>query len=215
MKKRKIKLVLKASDTVVEEIVDGSMHASCDQFLKELRDLEFRNRNPLSHVCARYQECFGDRPPAGIPLELVRLKVAYHLLVKKGFEARGVVVPERVLKNYKASQTFNVNAFDSRLQEFVKISLRDSSLIPETISTYTPEKKVRVFKKVPVAHLYLAIFKEQPTAKLSDEKIADKIAAQIGERPTNRNISSYRCLFNAGKITGQTITPAEPLKALK
>ncbi|MCQ9207650.1 MAG: hypothetical protein NG740_07210 [Omnitrophica bacterium] len=62
------------------------------------------------------------------------------------------------------------------------------------------------------AEFYIGIFDEFEADPLTDKQIADRLFALTGNRPTNRNISSYRCNYNQGKIKGQDKAPSKKVE---
>lgn len=78
------------------------------------------------------------------------------------------------------------------------------------------EEEVSLQKRASsAAPVYLAIFEGFDRDPLTDDQIADRLFAQTGVRPTHRNISSYRCMYNQGKLQGQTGEPAKKVERLK
>jgi hypothetical protein len=66
-----------------------------------------------------------------------------------------------------------------------------------------------------VAEVYLSIFDSFDKDPLNDTQIADRLFALTGIRPNSKNISSYRCMYNAGKVKGQIKAPDKQIERIK
>jgi len=64
-------------------------------------------------------------------------------------------------------------------------------------------------KTMDAAEIYIRIFGEFKADPLTDKEIADRLLSFTGIKPTNRNISSYRCNYNQGKLKGQINVPKD------
>jgi hypothetical protein len=65
------------------------------------------------------------------------------------------------------------------------------------------------------AEVYLRIFEGFEKDPLADWEIAERVFALTGSRPNGKNISSYRCMYNRGKIKGQSAAPAKKVERIK
>lgn len=64
-------------------------------------------------------------------------------------------------------------------------------------------------KTADAAEIYIRIFGESKADPLTDKEIADRLFSFTGVKPTNRNISTYRCKYNQGKLKGQINIPKD------
>ena len=74
------------------------------------------------------------------------------------------------------------------------------------------EQTIEKRKTVNAAEFYIRIFNDFEVDPLTDKEIAARAFAFTGVKPTNRNISSYRCNYNKGKIKGQTEPPTKKVE---
>lgn len=95
----------------------------------------------------------------------------------------------------------------TRYAEFRKAELKAECKAASELKTPEPAAASEQKRNSAVAHIYIEIFSNFEKDPLTDKQIADRITAFAGARPTNRNISSYRCNFNLGKIKGQDKAP--------
>ena len=155
------------------------------------------------------------------PLELIQLKIAYTLLEKDYIQAK-IKVPQKIQQNIKAAQAFNIKGLSTNLRQMVEINLKygkDSAMKVAAKAEPKAKGKTKEVKKekasVGVSHLYLEIFSNQGKKQLTDVQIADFIKEKAGTRPTEKNVASYRFMYNAGKLAGQTSVPKEKVKAVR
>lgn len=161
-----------------------------------------------------YNDLFSQRIPLQ-PLELVLNKISYELL-RQDYADEGVIPPKKVLHNIRASANFSINELTENMRQYTRINIQHQKG-EEIMVKKGKTKKAAVskkaakdtVKKVGVAHLYLEIFDQQAKNQLTDEQIADAIEKKSGTRPTGKNVASYRCMYNAGNIAGQTKVPTK------
>jgi len=102
-------------------------------------------------------------------------------------------------------------------QKNAKKALKENYILKEQRKE---EEKLRPVLKIKkrnksVTHVYLNIFEAFNANPITDKEIANDIEAFCGARPTNRNIASYRCNYNKGKIKGQIGIPKTKVQRLK
>ncbi len=145
------------------------------------------------------------------PIEMLRLRLAYEFLALDHTLAK-VSLPEKVAKNLEAARNYNIDGLSDSMKTFTKLTIQQQEGDKENMKT---SKKAPKTNRVGVVHYYVEIFDAQATAKLTDEQIAQAIEKKSGTKPTAKNVSSYRCYYNQGKLDGQKGKPKEPIKAVR
>jgi hypothetical protein len=80
---------------------------------------------------------------------------------------------------------------------------------------HTPEPESTKHRTSNAAAVYIGIFDGLKKDPLKDEQIADRLFSITGVKPTHRNISSYRCMYNQGKLKGQSGMPMVKAERVK
>lgn len=192
-----------------------------NQFSKQFRE----TKTPTTFLRAKYKEIFKSNMPDEL-LRLIKAKIDYHLLVVEGYQKCNVPVPEKVMKNYKASQEFNIDGFDKNMSTLLKLGNINNGK-EDAMAT---KRKVKLIKRgassaakkegkprVTVSGLFAEIFAANFKAKLTDEKIAKTINTKIkgisrGHEYCHKDIPTVRRKFNLGLLTGQTGKPKVELE---
>jgi len=180
-------------------------------FLKEwaLCDQNFPRMRTLTRE--HYFKLFNEGPPEEQPIELIKLKICYEL-VKRDYQESGLPLPEKTLQNIKASRLFNIEKLTPSMQKLIKIQLNQGE---KEMAKKQESKANGKSTRTDVAYYYLQIFENQPKSCLTDIEIVDIIKSKTGATPTLKNVASYRCMYNAGKISGQSARPKEKIKAIR
>lgn len=148
------------------------------------------------------------------PFELIKTKIAYELY-RQDYKEAGIKLPQSVAQNLKASRIFNIDGFTKNTRELLTLSVKRNEKQEALMPKKKASKEKVSTKKVGVAHLYLEVFDAQASKQLTDTQIADFIEKQSGSRPSEKNVASYRCMYNKGEIKGQGAVPKERVKAFR
>ncbi len=119
----------------------------------------------------------------------------------------------------------NATYYLNKLKENCEILNEKRRIFPETImklKTLKENNKVMFSRNEAEKHrcsnaaqVYLRIFGGFEKDPLADWEIAERVFALTGSRPSSKNISSYRCMYNRGKIKGQESAPVKKVGRVK
>lgn len=184
-------------------------------FLKEYdRTESISGKNLL--LAANYREIFHADMPEGIPLELIKTKIAYKILAEY-YEAAGVSMPEKTRINFQAAQAFDIEKMAPGMRSLMQITMKEKQEEEVAISKNGSKSKTKskTAAQTGVAHLYVEIFNAQPTKQLTDTEIAELIKSKTGNLPSPKAIANFRCYYNAGRLSGQKGKPKEKIKSYR
>jgi len=148
-----------------------------------------------------------------VDAELLQTRIGYELQASAYIEAR-IPMPKSVLQNLQAIREFRVDRMTQRMSKFMGIIMESKKQGEVKMGN----KKVKANKKEVrqgVSAFYLEIFAGQAVSALTDEQIAKAIEGKTGSLPTLKNVASYRCMYNAGKLQGQKNVPSGKVKAVR
>ena len=144
--------------------------------------------------------------------EMLSAQVGYEIQARAFVNAE-IVLPSNLMKNLIASRNGDVEGFTPGMKRMLEIGMKTNEKKGgDGIAKKASSKKETVLG---VSQFYLEIFENQKTAKLTDSQIQDAIKAKTGAMPTAKNVASYRCMYNAGNLQGQSKFPAEKCKAVR
>ncbi len=219
--KRKRTLNTSSEDSHVEKSdVAQQARQACTEFLAECRKRELAGKGLHAYLCERYNDCFKTDPPSDKSSSLVKIKVAYYLLVIEGYHKYNINVPVKVSQNYEASQGFHIDKFHPDMGCLLSISERSKSNEKEVsdMAKKTKVKKVVKETKGPkVQELWIQLFSSSHSKNLTDDQLAKemtKLAAGKTRKGsyTAADIARHRSLYNLGKIAGQTGKPKSQIE---
>lgn len=208
------------------------IHAQISEFLATVKNITRR----APYVRRRFRELFG-KPPKGVPLELLQMRVAYELQVR-GYHAAGVPVPARVQQNWEAASKYDVSAFHPTMRSLLACqgwemvaddsdggtTVADSG--KKTRARKTTRKKAQrrgrtenltPFKGkkgkrwgLTMNETWVRLFEEQPKKKKTDDDLVKFMSAEFPDSERCKRVATirmHRGLFNRGKIAGQSRAP--------
>ncbi len=145
-------------------------------------------------------------------LELLHLRLSYEFMELDHILAK-VPLPQKCKQNLEAARKYDVEGLHKDMKALVEIALNQEEGGTENMAK---DKKAKKESSRPqVVHHYLEIFENQAKAQLTDDQIADAIEKKVGQKPTTKNVASYRCYYNQGKLEGQKTAPKDKLKAVR
>lgn len=97
----------------------------CEQFLASFNNAE-ETRAPYLIMREQYVQLFSCEPPLNQPFELCKSKVAYQLLIDD-YAKTNTIVSEKLAKNYKAAQSFHIDAFDKGMKQLLNITIKTTN----------------------------------------------------------------------------------------
>lgn len=153
------------------------------------------------------------------PGDLIYARIGYELQAK-AYDKAGIVMPKKVAKSLAAIRRWDIEGLAPGIKSMLKIMINHNQKNQQGESDMVKVKKAGANKKgaeskrVNVNQFYLEIFENQAKAQLTDDQIADVIEKKAGSRPSAKNVASYRCMYNAGKLAGQKTVPAK-VKAVR
>lgn len=150
----------------------------------------------------------GEKIPENIQVEMLGLRLSYEFLAMDHIIAK-VQLPMKIAMNLEASRQYKVELLHKNMKALTEIEL---STIEKGGKEMVKAKKTN---RVEVVHLYLEIFEKQAKDNLTDEQIACLIETKTGNKPTVKNVASYRCYYNQGKLAGQKSKPKVALRSVK
>lgn len=200
----------------VKEFPDNSLSFLNTEGFKQLRDFQKQWTNaenwPEQYKVLRIwwsKVCKEEMPK--INAELLHTRIAYELQACAYIESK-TKMPEKVAQNYKAIAAFKIEKMTQGMKQIMEILMKNQE------EREMPGKSKIILsgaKKTSVSQFYLEIFEAQAQTKLTDEQIAQIIETKAGQKPTLKNVASYRCMYNAGKIQGQKTVPSAKVKAVR
>lgn len=153
-----------------------------------------------------------------INAELLHTRIAYELQACAYIEA-GMEMPKGVAQNYKAAKAFKIKDMTNNMRSVMEILIKSQSQKENGMDSKKVKKaksaEVEKVSRQSVSQFYLEIFEAQAKAGLTDEQIAAAIKEKAGQMPTLKNVASYRCMYNAGKIQGQKTVPSVKVKSVR
>lgn len=178
------------------------------------REWSFANTYPLQYgVVSRWwaKACPGEEFDSGRNVLVVYARIGYELQARC-YNRSKINIPRNVMNNLEALREWNIEKLSRNFRVMLKIDIVKSGQQQERDMVKKKEgKKVRSS----VSQFYLEVFENQAKMQLVDEEIADVIQAKTGDRPSLKNVASYRCMYNAGKLQGQKGVPSQKAKAVR
>lgn len=224
--KIKIKKKIKKALTKKALAVVGRCEKYCDYSFK-LRDLRTKGgeSSVMPFVAQQYKLWYNEDPPTDQPNKLIEIKVGYKILIHD-IKGRGEEPSPEVLKNYKASQNFNLKGFDKEMQSLLKIAIKKTQISQEKEEEMTKVRKKAAAKaqatkaaksggkKITKGETWGAILKENFKKKLTDEQLAKEMTKRMGDGNTytEDQVKKARGFFNFGALSSKVEKPSEPLK---
>jgi len=142
--------------------------------------------------------------------EILSALIGYRYLAI-AYAEKGLMMPINLVKNLEALEQGDISKMRPHMSRMMTILTQTNTNRGEEEMVKNTEAK----KGSGVSHLYLEIFENQGKAKLTDEAIANTIETATGTLPTLKNVASYRCMYNAGKLHGQKACPKDKVKAVR
>lgn len=139
--------------------------------------------------------------------EVLSALIGYKYL-RAAYNNAGKMMPDAAMRNLYALEKGDLNDLTPNMARMVNILIQTSNNRGEERMPKKANKKT----VLGVSQFYLEIFENQAKAKLTDEQIIEVIRLQSGNAPTAKNVASYRCMYNAGRIQGQSKCPTIPEK---
>jgi hypothetical protein len=200
-KKKKRIFIVKKKTVETPTVQPTNLYPKCLRLKQFQKQIKAADSYPARYrLLSQYFENIWHCILPNRPLDLIENKIAYYLL-KTDYIEESFPIPEKIKQKIKASEKYEIGD-DSILKCVMKFNLKKEKEMAK-------ESK----KKKPVAYLYLEIFDKQLSKKLSDEEIAKVVEKETGIAPTMKNVASYRCMYNAGKVQGQKTAPAARVPA--
>ena len=144
--------------------------------------------------------------------EVLSALIGYRYM-KAAYNEAGLMMPDRAAKNLYALEKNDIKGLSPNMARMMAILTASSTNRGEEgMAKKASSKKETVLG---VSQFYLEVFENQAKAKLTDVQIVDIIKGKTGNEPTLKNVASYRCMYNAGNLQGQSKCPAEKVKAVR
>ncbi len=142
--------------------------------------------------------------------DLLQTRIAYELQARAYIDA-AATMPKSVAQNLAAMRVFKVEEMTPNMRRMLEISIANKKQGEEQMARKTAEKGARQN----VSQFYLEVFEGQAKAQLTDAQIVETIEKKTGNKPSAKNVASYRCMYNAGKLEGQKGVPIAKVKAVR
>lgn len=154
--------------------------------------------------------CVGSMPE--VHQQLLSVRIGYEIVAKTYAEA-GMLLSPTLEKNLLALRDFDIEGMSANMKVMMRILTQTGT--SERGDEMAKKAAVKKEAVLGVSQFYLEVFEGQAKAKLTDAQIAAAIKAKTGGEPTLKSVASYRCMYNAGRIHGQSKCPAEKCKAVR
>lgn len=216
--------------------VQGIINERLNKLTQELRD----SRAQVGIARRWWKDLYDhtdERYPRGVPVEMVLVRLKYECLVR-GYQAAGFDPPITVQQNHRAAVAFRLSDFTDSMRSLLETRLAYPERVEEDDNTEETDNmaasKKTTRKKAPSkgkgtsvakgmqgavsglkqGEAWTAIFRQNFSAKLTDEQLAAAMAADFPQSPRCaevKTIRQHRSLFNKGKLPGQDGPPAKEL----
>lgn len=197
-------LVLKKKLKLLQQNIDGNvLTPKYTGFMKEWYT-NCNQTNVFSFLSSWYEGLFGCFPPKQ-PLEMIKLKIEYELLVRD-FEVAKVALPPRLKANWEASRDFKLDKLQGVTRGYTEFQVKQQG-VGEMVKAKAKEAKVsaKKEKKMSVTGYYEHLFAGNHTHKLSDFQLAKEMCEQFPNKKkyTAEDIKAVRGMYNRGKLSTQ------------
>lgn len=159
-----------------------------------------------------------NQPLPDLHQEVLSALIGYRYIAEAYLDA-DLPMPKQMAQNLEALERQDMESLTPNMARMMKILTQTSTNRGEEemkkVKKEGQAPKEAYQSKHQVSHLYLEIFENQAKAQLRDEQIIEAISKKTGEAPTAKNVASYRCMYNAGKLQGQKVVPALKVKAVR
>ena len=236
--KIKVRKIKRSTNPITESENDQStLYSDYNHFIYGCRSYQYAIPQLRSFIAQEYGKLFPEKKyPKSVPIELVRLSVAYEILYRS-FKKHNQPVPKKIERNRNALKEFNVLNMSPEMSTLTQLKLlynkeglydmkteaatvkKPTSLkpSPETVAKTNEKKKSeeKSSARLTVAQAYLQLFDSVAQGKtMTDLEMAKHMRRLFPTKKpySDKDIRTVRAMYNRGHITGQRSQPRIPIQ---